>query len=176
MSIICRFVFTYSFFIYFIIVRSSSNETLNYVLTHDELLKANNSDLVKRLENYYNYTVLNQTATTAQPKDDAEGERSMVMKIDTPAPRKNFSRTRESVKSSTGQPKSHAWISEPLIEGLKGFRVKSQKNQLCQTQSDLYDAHLKNQTLWAIRSKCFKSLLRIQISVVSSHQYGYLGG
>lgn len=176
MSIICRFVFTYSFFIYFIIVRSSSNETLNYVLTHDELLKANNSDLVKRLENYYNYTVLNQTATTAQPKDDAEGERSMVMKIDTPAPRKNFSRTRESVKSSTGQPKSHAWISEPLIEGLKGFRVKSQKNQLCQTQSDLYAAHLKNQTLWAIRSKCFKSLLRIQISLVSSHQYGYLGG
>lgn len=153
MSIICRFVFTYSFFIYFIIVRSSSNETLNYVLTNDGLLNANYSDSVKRADSYYNYTVSNQTAAPAQPEDNAGSERSMVMKIDTPPPRKNLSRSRESVESTTEQPKSHAWISKPLMEGLKDFRVRTSKNRLCQMQSNLYEAHLRNQTLWAVRSK-----------------------
>lgn len=161
MSTIYRFVFTYSFFIYFIIVRSSSNETLNYVFTNDELVNANYSDSVKRVENYYNYTVFNQTAASAQPEDNAGSERSMVMKIDTPAPRKNFSRTSESVESSTKKPKSHAWVTKPFIEGLKDFRVRTSRNKLCQMQSDLYEEHLRNQTLWAVRSKFFMLVFRI---------------
>ncbi|CAI6366138.1 unnamed protein product [Macrosiphum euphorbiae] len=43
------------------------------------------------------------------------------------------------------------WISELFYRALSNFRIQHVGSAACQTQSDMYDRHLRNHTSWAVR-------------------------
>lgn len=46
------------------------------------------------------------------------------------------------------------WITQLLAEKLADFRPRGTGNPECNAQSEIYQQHLKNLTLWAMQSKC----------------------
>lgn len=145
-----KFIFTLILCSRIVVALLPSNETLEYIITKifDNTTESNVIRLLPS-ENYYNYTVLNNT----HDEDQYETEKfKTIMKINLTNGKK-LQEISKPVESKFELNQTPEWISHPLREGLKEFRIRPSTNKKCKIESDLYEAHLKNQTLWAIRSK-----------------------
>lgn len=139
-------------YVYSQVEKNENNDTVDQVVT--KLFEnVSNSDILhlfNTLNNYYNYTSDNE----AIAYDNTSEKSSTVMKINPRTGRKYLESVTEPSSSTSPEVVSKLeWVSRPLREGLSNFRVKSPKNQACNLQSDMYEMHLKNNTLWAVRSE-----------------------
>lgn len=63
---------------------------------------------------------------------------------------------KSATKSSADEESTAAdlnWIAYPFREALANFVVHSENNEACNRQLRIYQSHLRNQTLWAVRCK-----------------------
>lgn len=146
MKLLEVFVVLYSLALF--VVAELSNETTEFSIT--KLIEnAANLTVIKQnvsQVNNYNRTVEKKSRSSLINDDNAKS--SIAMRIQPPSRNK----TKRPLQDSSNSKKLE-WISKPLREGLTDFKVRSLSNAQCNFQSDVYDMHLKNQTLWAIRSK-----------------------
>ena len=49
------------------------------------------------------------------------------------------------------------WITELFYEAKAEFQIDSNVNSECKRDFDLYKLHLRNQSVWAVKSKFFKA-------------------
>ncbi len=124
----------------------ASNDSLQYYVAKAVEKNLSESTPIAILQNYYNYTVVNQT-------EQEDGMSGTIMKIEPPEVKQLESTTLSPVTTSARVVENPKWVLYTLREGLNNFRVRSDTNPKCQSHSDLYEMHLKNQTLWAIKSK-----------------------
>lgn len=108
-------------------------------------------NLFNSLNNFYNYTTLENDTNGYE---NTSIKSSTVMKISPRTGRKYVEITTPPPEPESSTSSSNLeWIARPLREGFTDFKVKSQTNQACNLQSDLLEMHLKNNTMWAVRSK-----------------------
>lgn len=50
-------------------------------------------------------------------------------------------------------PVGSKWISQIFFEAEATFRMAEQASDLCKRDFNLYQSHLRNQSIWAVRSK-----------------------
>lgn len=152
-------------FVPIVVAAEPSNETASAQFSVTKWSLENTTDLsVAQPDislNYYNYTIHNRSLSDdgVEHEDENEnGKPSIVMRIQPPSTSKSNieqplpSTSTPTPRTNTGDAKLE-WISKPLREGLSDFKVRSKSNSRCNLHSDLYKMHLRNQTLWAVRSK-----------------------
>lgn len=67
--------------------------------------------------------------------------------------------------TSTKSAKSQlGWVSRVLTEAMFEFSPVMSNNSLCRTHSKMYLTHLRNLTLWALKSKCYKYHVYVTVS------------
>lgn len=148
MKLLEVFVVLYSFALY--VVAELSNETTEFSITKLIENAANLTVIKENVSQFNNYNPTVEKKSRGSLINDDNAKSSIAMRIQPPSRNK----TKRPLQDSSNAKKLD-WIYKPLREGLTDFRVRGLSNSQCDFQSDLYDMHLKNQTLWAIRSEYY---------------------
>ncbi|XP_065216089.1 nose resistant to fluoxetine protein 6-like [Planococcus citri] len=146
--ILFLFIFSHQY-VYSQVENDFKNDTVEYVVNKlfENVSDSDVLNLFNTLNNYYNYTLENGTVNY----DNSSIKSSTVMKINPPRTGRKYIEVTTPPPESSTKAANLEWISRPLREGLADLKVRSQTNQACNLQSQMYEMHLKNDTIWAIR-------------------------